>query len=103
LPEACSTLTCHEPVFEDLLTQGSNNLKEIMSNRQISNIPPSPSIGVGDILYILFRHKWKILIICVVAIIGFFVTNYFTKKLYAWEAKVFVRSVVRGGEPNGAG
>lgn len=54
---------------------------------------PGPSMNVGDIYYILFRHKWKILL-C--SLFGFGVAAgiyFFMPTPYQSEAKLFIRYV----------
>ncbi len=58
---------------------------------------PEKSIGVQDVLFILFKHKWMILILTLLGL-GGAVTLYMTQKpLYASEAKLLVRYVLETG------
>jgi succinoglycan biosynthesis transport protein ExoP len=66
-------------------------------NNQIP-APPSSGIDLGDIYYILFRHKWKI-ILC--ALIGFGAAAgvYFTQKNpFQSEAKLYIQYVISEGK-----
>ncbi len=57
---------------------------------------PLPGLNLGDFYYILFRHKWKILLIFVAGVLGS-VGYYFSKPpVYQSEAKILVLSVVEG-------
>jgi polysaccharide biosynthesis transport protein len=54
----------------------------------------TPGISLGDIYYVLFRHKWKI-ILC--SVVGFAMTGALYKldaPLYRSEAKLFVRYII---------
>jgi succinoglycan biosynthesis transport protein ExoP len=62
-------------------------------------VPPSPGMQVGDIYYILFRHKWTIL---VYSLLGFSLAAAFYKlnpPPYESSAKLFVRYVVAENKP----
>ena len=64
--------------------------------------PASPagfSLNLGDIYYAVFRHKWKILAICALAIIGAAVLPRFMPVPYQSEAKLFVRYVRENNIP----
>jgi polysaccharide biosynthesis transport protein len=54
----------------------------------------TPGMSLGDIYYILFRHKWKI-VLC--SLTGFVITGVlykFDSPLYRSEAKLFVRYII---------
>ncbi|MBK8858947.1 MAG: hypothetical protein IPN11_15090 [Opitutaceae bacterium] len=60
--------------------------------------PQSPGMQVGDIYYILFRHKWKIL---VCGIVGFLARGILQPKSAALRipGQAFVRYVVAENKP----
>jgi uncharacterized protein involved in exopolysaccharide biosynthesis len=51
-------------------------------------------ISFNDVLFILFRHKWKILVCAAIGILAAAGTYLFTPSLYESEAKLLVRYVV---------
>jgi uncharacterized protein involved in exopolysaccharide biosynthesis/Mrp family chromosome partitioning ATPase len=55
---------------------------------------PSPGLALGDILFIVFRHKWKILIISTLGILGAAALYHFGPVPYQSEAKLFIKYVV---------
>ena len=59
------------------------------------------SIGIGDIYYAIFRHKWKILTCSLLGLIG--ATAYYLtyKPPFISEAKLFIRYVVTEGKASG--
>src|ERR1017187_3556392 len=61
-------------------------------NRNIE--PPAPAgITPGDIYFVVFRHKWKIIILTSLGLVAAAVF-YFTKQpLYQSEAEIFIRYV----------
>lgn len=62
---------------------------------------PAPSLTLGDVYYVIFRHKWKI-IVC--SLLGFAVaaTVYkFQPPLFQCRAKLFVRYVIAEGKALG--
>ncbi|MGZ5543955.1 MAG: GumC family protein, partial [Limisphaerales bacterium] len=64
---------------------------------------PHASIGLPDIYYVLFRHKWKILTFCAIGIIGAVLVFVLRPPLYISEAKLFVRYVQDARLPTGMG
>ena len=55
---------------------------------------PPPTIKPGDILYLIFRHKWKILIISGLGIIATFLVPFFAPRMYQSEAKLLIKYVL---------
>jgi polysaccharide biosynthesis transport protein len=51
-------------------------------------------ISFNDVLFILFRHKWKILVCAAIGILAAAATYFFTPSLYESQAKLLVRYVV---------
>ncbi len=56
--------------------------------------PASPSINVGDIYHVVFRHKWKILTIWVLGLIATIIIWRSWPVIYQSEAQILVRYVV---------
>jgi uncharacterized protein involved in exopolysaccharide biosynthesis/Mrp family chromosome partitioning ATPase len=57
-------------------------------------LPPPSSLNFQDILYVLFKHKWKIVLIAAIAAAAAANVYIRTQPLYASEAKLMVRYVV---------
>ena len=55
---------------------------------------PSPSLDIGDIYYVLFRHKWKILFFALAGVVAAALLYQFTVPVYYSEAKLLVRYVM---------
>jgi uncharacterized protein involved in exopolysaccharide biosynthesis/Mrp family chromosome partitioning ATPase len=71
---------------------------------QATNTTPAPGLDFGDILFILFRHKWKILGISTLGILGAAALYLFWPIPYKSEAKLFIKYVVDTRAPvQGAG
>ena len=65
------------------------------------NTPIPPSLSLGDIYYVLFRHKWKI-ILCVLAGISVAVALHKSEPaLYQSEAKLLVRYIITQSQMTG--
>ena len=57
---------------------------------------PAPGLNLGDLYYIFFRHKWKILLIFLAGLLGS-VTYFFSKPpMFQSETKILVRYIVEG-------
>ncbi len=54
----------------------------------------SPGLNIGDIYFILFRHKWKIIIFSVLGFLAAGVVYTFKKPLWGSEAELLVKYVV---------
>lgn len=66
-------------------------------------VPPSSGLNLGDIYYILFRHKWKIILSTLLGL-GVAAAMYLTQKApFQSEAKLFVRYVISEGKNFGPG
>jgi uncharacterized protein involved in exopolysaccharide biosynthesis/Mrp family chromosome partitioning ATPase len=55
--------------------------------------PPSPGITLGDVYYILFRHKWLILTLSLVAVVTAVSVRLFWPVPYQSEARVLIKYV----------
>lgn len=58
----------------------------------------APSLTLGDIYYVLFRHKWKITICAVLGIISAAVVYRLNPPPYNSEAKLYIRYVITEGK-----
>src|SRR5712671_6588697 len=65
--------------------------------------PTGLSLSLGDIYYILFRHKWKIALIAGIGVITALLLPVFWPVIYQSEAKVFVRYVLETKSPGQVG
>src|SRR5580704_17480702 len=61
------------------------------NNRQIEQ---PPGITLGDVYFVLFRHKWKILLCSVAGIVAAIVFFLFNPPPYQSDAMLFIRYVV---------
>jgi uncharacterized protein involved in exopolysaccharide biosynthesis/Mrp family chromosome partitioning ATPase len=68
-----------------------------MNPKQIA--PPAPTMGLGDIYYILFRHKWLVIILSAVAVAVGVVLVVTAKEPYTSEAKLLVKYVKEAKPP----
>jgi uncharacterized protein involved in exopolysaccharide biosynthesis/Mrp family chromosome partitioning ATPase len=65
--------------------------------------PPAPGISLGDVLYVLFKHKWKILSMSLVGIIGALLLPLLMPPPYESEAKLFIKYVLETKSPTQVG
>jgi uncharacterized protein involved in exopolysaccharide biosynthesis/Mrp family chromosome partitioning ATPase len=61
---------------------------------------PSPSISLGDIYFVLFRHKWKIIFLAAAGILAALFYYLLNPPVFQSEAKLFIRYVVDSRSPN---
>lgn len=61
---------------------------------------PGPGMNLGDILYIIFRHKGKIALLCALGFAGAFCAWLFIPRVYESEAKLYVRYVLESQTPS---
>jgi uncharacterized protein involved in exopolysaccharide biosynthesis/Mrp family chromosome partitioning ATPase len=54
----------------------------------------TPTMALGDIYYILFRHKWKIITCAFIGLIGSAAFYHYSPAPYSSEAKLYIRYVV---------
>src|SRR3954465_2375687 len=64
---------------------------------------PSPTLALGDIYYILFRHKWKIILFSGIGLIAALLLPLVWKRPYQSEAKLFIRYVLETKSPGQVG
>ena len=57
-------------------------------------VAPPPSLNLQDILYVLFRHKWKIIICAAIGICAAAAVFFLYPTVYESQAKLLVRYVV---------
>jgi uncharacterized protein involved in exopolysaccharide biosynthesis/Mrp family chromosome partitioning ATPase len=62
-------------------------------NPKVQIPPPSPGITVGDVLYIVFRHKWLIIVLALVSIIAAITVRMFWPLPYQSEAELLIKYV----------
>ncbi len=67
----------------------------------VPQLPPPPAsvMKADDILYVLFRHKWKILICTAVGLIAAASLYWFHKPPYQSEATLFIRYITENSSP----
>lgn len=73
-------------------------------NHPMPALPPiaqTPSMTLGDVYYILFRHKLKILLCSLLGVVGAAAYYEYFPPPYQSEAKLFVRYVVTEGKTTG--
>src|SRR3569833_4297830 len=59
----------------------------------------APMIALGDIYYILFRHKWKIMILAVLGVVASLILPYVWPQAYQSEAKLLIKYVAESSAP----
>jgi succinoglycan biosynthesis transport protein ExoP len=69
-----------------------------MNQRQ--PLPPPPVLALGDVYYIIFRHKWKILLFSAFGLIAATCLILFWPVGYRSEAKLFIKYVVDSKSPS---
>src|SRR5689334_17783199 len=69
----------------------------VMSERPTN--APAAGMSLGDIYYILFRHKWKIVIISSAGMLAALLLPLVWPRPYQSEAKVFIKYVVENKSP----
>src|SRR5688572_29504256 len=73
-------------------------------NEQNSNTQQGSGFAISDILFIVFRHKWKILLFAILGAVGAGVVWRIKQPPYQSNAKLLIRYVTdsRGLSPGGA-
>ena len=64
---------------------------------------PTPAMALGDVLYVVFRHKWMIGLISAAGLIGAVSLPFAIQRNYESEAKLFIRYVVDTPSPSQIG
>jgi len=65
--------------------------------------PATPTMSVDDFLYILFRHKWKIVVCCALGLAGAAAFYVLRPPPFQSEAKLFIRYVLDNSAPGTPG
>ncbi len=78
--------------MNEQLSPFSPNVQDIPSQRNEQS--PPVSLSVQDVLYILFRHKWKIIVSALIGLGAAAAYYFLTPPVYESEAKMLVRYVV---------
>ena len=68
----------------------------------VTSSASGPSIQLGDIYYLLFRHKWKIIICTILGLGGAMVAYKIKAPPFTSEAKLFIRYVLESRAPGPA-
>jgi uncharacterized protein involved in exopolysaccharide biosynthesis/Mrp family chromosome partitioning ATPase len=68
-----------------------------MNERQ--TVASTPGLKLDDILYVIFRHKWMIAIICGAGVIGALALPFTVKPRYESDAKLLIKYVVEANSP----
>jgi uncharacterized protein involved in exopolysaccharide biosynthesis/Mrp family chromosome partitioning ATPase len=70
-------------------------------NERIAAPPPTPaSITLGDVLYTIFRHKWKIVLLSLLGIAGSASLYFLMPPSYVSEAKLVIKYVEEAKAPS---
>ena len=64
---------------------------------------PPPKMTLGEILYIVFRHKWKILLLSLAGVAGTAALPFVRPPAYQSEARLYIRYVVESRSPGQVG
>src|SRR5258708_3130494 len=68
--------------------------RERLPMSEFEQEPHHSGLNLNDILFILFRHKWKIFLCTLTGIVAAAVVYFILPSVYESEAKLFVRYVV---------
>lgn len=63
-------------------------------------VPANTTLSVNDILYVIFRHKWKLLICTVLGLAGAAAYYFFAPPPFESEAMLFIRYVTEDSAPS---
>lgn len=63
----------------------------------------APGMKLGDLFYVIFRHKWKIIILSLLSIGGAIALPFVRPAPYESEAKLYIRYVVESSSPGQVG
>ena len=70
-------------------------------NQEPINAPTSSGMTLGDIYYVLFRHKWKIIIVSLMGLLSALALPKILPRPYQSEAKILIRYVEETKAPWG--
>jgi polysaccharide biosynthesis transport protein len=80
------------------LTGSHGHIPDLISDGYSNSEPEEEAKGSGlnlhEVLFILFRHKWKILLCTAIGMLGAAAAYFFLPPVYQSDAKLFVRYVV---------
>jgi uncharacterized protein involved in exopolysaccharide biosynthesis/Mrp family chromosome partitioning ATPase len=65
--------------------------------------PPPTGLSLGDIYYVLFRHKWKIVLISSLGLVGAIILQFVWPRPYQSEARLFIKYVMDSKSPGQLG
>jgi uncharacterized protein involved in exopolysaccharide biosynthesis len=83
----------HLPAIQESRTQLTTTGQAIPMS-QFENGAPHSGLQLNDVLFILFRHKWKILLCSVLGLLSAAAVYFFSPPAYESKAKLIVRYVV---------
>jgi succinoglycan biosynthesis transport protein ExoP len=63
----------------------------------------TPGLTVADVLYIVFKHKWKIVVMACLGVAGAFAVRAVVPKIYESEAKLYISYVLESKAPTSVG
>src|SRR6516164_5465656 len=69
-----------------------------MTNKQVNH--PPPSLKLGDVLYVIFRHKWKILTLALLGLLAAAAVPFVRPVPYQSDAKLYIRYVLQNPVPS---
>ena len=55
--------------------------------------PPAPGITPADVYFVVFRHKWKIIVLTLLGLVAATVFYFTNQPLYQSEAKIYIRYI----------
>ena len=69
------------------------NTEETIMNDEFRQAQPS-GMDIGDVYYIVFRHKWKVIVFFVAGVLAAVYLSFFKPPVYQSKAKLLVRYVL---------
>ncbi len=65
--------------------------------------PTGSTVSIGDIYFILFRHKWKIIVLSLLGFVGAYALITLFPREYSSQARLFIRYVQEDNKPGPGG
>ena len=65
--------------------------------------PSGSTVSIGDIYFILFRHKWKIIVLSLLGFVGAYALITMFPREYSSQARLFIRYVQEDNKPGPGG